>query len=90
MRVITYLATDPDVPESMRAIARIRCGMPTKNGKFVEDWSPVIFCGSDPEALREQAQSWWESELARAAGKKRLGRPPKAKAPEPVEDEIII
>jgi len=93
VRVITYTTTDPDVPEGLRCCARIRCAIPTKGGKTNDDWHPVVFHGPDAEALREQAQAWWDAEVeraAKAAGRPR-GRPKKAEpAPTSIADEAVI
>lgn len=85
MKILTYLATDPDTPEGFRAMARIRCDIPTKGGAMQEDWHPIVFSGPDVETLREMAQQWWDSEIAKAEVKKPRGRP-KKDAATPADD----
>lgn len=68
MRVITYQSAD--APEGCEAIARIRCPMLGKKGQTVEQWHPVIFHGTDEDAVRAQAQAWWDAEIEKAVARK--------------------
>lgn len=76
MKVIAYSTDDPDIPERLRAVAFIYAPVPVK-GKMVNDLLPVRFSAPTVEAARERAQKSWDEDVAKAAGKKPRGRPPK-------------
>lgn len=69
MQIVVYRAED-DTPDGFAFVAHIINEQPGKPGKpWTLGFHPVVFRASSPEAAREKAQSWWNSELEKVASR---------------------
>ncbi len=72
MQIVTY--SNETAPKGFQHIAHIVNEQPGKPGKPGKPWTlgfhPVVFRAPTAIAAREQAQAWWDSELAKAEAKR--------------------
>lgn len=79
MQILTWTSQDPEMPETARAVARIRTFIPsTKRGGGSVEWLPTSFMARTEQEARAKAQAFWDAELAKMRAKKPRGgkKPP--------------
>jgi hypothetical protein len=72
MQIFTYSVVG-EAPAGQTHVARILHTLTGPKGKPLLEWHPVIFAAGSEEAVRTQAQDWWDAELAKVEAKRAAG-----------------